>query len=371
MTCLLGLRFDLNTKFSLCAVLSCIFFTCQPILGGNSQDYFNLQSRIQEIFEASKTSVVRVKATREVVAEGKTRRILKMGTGFFVSKDGQVLTTGLLKDPDRIWVEHMGSFYLAEKLGQDVLCNLSLLKLEERPSDFSFVTLSDFPDDPKAGSILVGLTCALEFEVGPTYGILQSEEFSLGKRLFPTKMLRTSLALGPGEIGAPIFDLQGKFVGISHIGLPDLRSSFVLPADACIRIREALTFSGEVDYGWFGITTMRKLNDSSGFDIVVQNLIEGSSAADSLIKSGDVIKRIGNRAVSNQGDLANAAFFSRPNTFVEFLVLRDDKEIKIPIKVAKRPSLRNELAEVEDPLIDGDIGNISPINKDINETNPF
>ena len=116
---------------------------------------------------------------------------------------------------------------------------------------------------------------------------------------------------------------------------------------------------------------MRKLNDFSGFDIVVQNLIEGSPAAESLLESGDVIKKIGNRPVTNQGDLVNAAFFSRPNTFEEFLVLRDDKEIKIPIKVAKRPSLHNELAEFEDPVIDGDIGNISPINKDINETKPF
>ena len=104
-----------------------------------------------------------------------------MGTGFFVSKDGQVLTTGLLKDPDRIWVEHMGSFYLAEKLGQDVLCNLSLLKLEERPSDFSFVTLSDFPDDPKAGSILVGLTCALSSRWDPLMAFYKARNFLWGK----------------------------------------------------------------------------------------------------------------------------------------------------------------------------------------------
>ena len=68
-----------------------------------------------------------------------------MGSGFFVSKDGQVLTTGLLKDPDRIWVEHMGSFYLAEKLGQDILCNLSLLKIGDYAEKFFFCYSVRFP----------------------------------------------------------------------------------------------------------------------------------------------------------------------------------------------------------------------------------
>ena len=35
-----------------------------------------------------------------------------------------------------------------------------------------------------------------------------------------------SLALGPGEVGAPVFDLNGRFVGMTHAALPDLQSSF-------------------------------------------------------------------------------------------------------------------------------------------------
>ena len=40
-------------------------------------------------------------------------------------------------------------------------------------------------------------------------------------------MLRCSLALGPGEVGAPIFNLSGNFIGICHAALPDLSSSFI------------------------------------------------------------------------------------------------------------------------------------------------
>ena len=97
------------------------------------EDFLSLQTRIQEIFETSKLSIVRVKATRERIENQKTRRLLKMGSGFFVSKDGHVLTTGLLVNPDRIWIEHDGSFFLAVQVGSDPLCNLSLLILSENP----------------------------------------------------------------------------------------------------------------------------------------------------------------------------------------------------------------------------------------------
>ena len=52
------------------------------------------------------------------------------------------------------------------------------------------------------------------------------------------------LPLGPGEVGAPVFDLQGRFAGIGHAALPDLSASFLLPAEACLRIRDGLLFSG-------------------------------------------------------------------------------------------------------------------------------
>ena len=96
-----------------------------------------MQERIQEIYNNSKSAVVRVKATKEVKSDGKTRKLLKMGSGFFVSKDGHVLTTGLLKDPDRIWIEHESAFYLAENVGRDPLCNVSMIKVSELPKSFS------------------------------------------------------------------------------------------------------------------------------------------------------------------------------------------------------------------------------------------
>ena len=342
---------------SICLLVSAPFLKADS---SNNHPALSVQDRIKDIFNSSKDCVVRVKATRKDTLEEKTNRVLKMGSGFFVSKEGHVLTTGLLRNADQIWIEHSKSFYLAQLIGHDYLCNVSLLKVVEPKKEFPFLSISNQSENLSPGSILVGLTCALEFEVGPTFGLLQSKEISFGTNLFPTKMIRSSLPLGPGEIGAPIFNLNGNFVGIAHAALSDLGSSFILPADACLRIRDGLLLSGNVEYGWFGVTVSRKLNPSNSFDIVVEGTVDGSPASKSSLKKGDIILEIASIKVDDRGDLAHAAFFASPGTVVEFLVRRDDKQVTVPIKVEKRSVLMKE-EESQVAEVDGAIPESDPV----------
>ena len=46
----------------------------------------SVQERVRDIFENSSDCVVRVKATRKDEVDEKVSRVLKMGSGFFVSK---------------------------------------------------------------------------------------------------------------------------------------------------------------------------------------------------------------------------------------------------------------------------------------------
>ena len=65
---------------------------------------------------------------------------------------------------------------------------------------------------------------------------------SLGASLFPTK-IRSSV-FGSSEIGAP--SLICMAVCQDCPSSPDLGSSFILPADACLRIRDGLLLSGHL-----------------------------------------------------------------------------------------------------------------------------
>ena len=94
--------------------------------------------------------------------------------------------------------------------------------------------------------------------------------------------------------------------------------------------------------------TNRKLNVKNGFDILVDGFVEGSPGSESKLQKGDLLKEIGGIVIRNRGDLANASFFSRPGTFVEFLVDREGKELTIPVKVGDRPFYDPKLRSEKD-----------------------
>ena len=45
---------------------------------------------------------------------------------------------------------------------------------------------------------------------------------------------------------------------------------------------------------------------------------------------------VGQQKIISQGDLANASFFSEPETNIEFRILRQDKELVVPVRVSAR-----------------------------------
>ena len=342
-------------KRGLATVLSLLFAGLISLSAQDAGDtYLALQGRVTDLFARHHSAIVRVKATRQVREEKKLKRTLKMGTGFFVSNEGHVLTTALLRDADRVWVEFDGNFFLSEVVGEDPISNIALLKVKNPPEKYSFVVFGEPAELPPVGSFVLAFTSALEFQPAPALGIVQGSEPSFGNRLFPTRMMRASIAVGPGEVGAPVLDLNGKFIGMTYASLPDLRSSFVLPAKACARIRDDLLLTGQVDYAWFGVTVIRKLNARNGFDVVVEGAVEGSPAAASDLRKGDRLLRIGEYKIRNRGDVAHSAFYARPGQFVTFIVSREGKELEIPLRVSTRPRPSTpilveeaEVAEVE------------------------
>ena len=96
-----------------------LLFTCFiPLAAQDAGDaYLALQGRVTDLFARHHSAIVRVKATRQVRKENKLKRTLKMGTGFFISNEGHVLTSALLRDADRVWVEFDGNFFLSEVVG--------------------------------------------------------------------------------------------------------------------------------------------------------------------------------------------------------------------------------------------------------------
>ncbi len=306
-----------------------------PVLAAS--DFLSVQKRVIELFEEHKSAIVRVKAAYSAVKEGEKPEVI-VGTGFFISREGHVLTNAsIVYRPDRVWVEHRGVAFAARVIGEDPPSNLALLKLENVPSRFSFLPVADSSGMPTIGSMIVRLSAPLEFDPSPDLGLVSGQESRFGQRFFPCAYIRTNLPAGPGEGGAAFLDLDGRLVGIQVGSLPDIGSTYVLPARAALRIRDDLLFTGEVTYGWIGFEVREEVTVRTGKRVVLSIVMPDTPAAEVGMQPDDVLLQVGDFTVQTVDDLRNAVFYTRVGQYVRVRVLRDGEELSFNVRLAARP----------------------------------
>ncbi len=272
-----------------------------------------------------------------------TRNQVVFGTGFFVSRDGHVLTNASATHQaakilaDRVWVEHEGIAYAAEILGGDLSTNLALLKVLNLPDRFNFLHLTDSQEMPPIGTLLLRISSPLEFAPTPSLGMVAGVESRFGSKLFLHPYLRTTLPAGPGDGGAPVLDLNGKLVGIMVAALPEVQGSYFIPARAALRIRDDLLFDGNVTFGWLGFEIKVVSSTERGNEVVLSEIVSGTAAEEAGLLVDDILLRIGDTGIDDVSDVGNAIFFARPGQFISVGVARGDEEIDFTVRVAARP----------------------------------
>ncbi|PIP59800.1 MAG: hypothetical protein COZ46_01085 [Verrucomicrobia bacterium CG_4_10_14_3_um_filter_43_23] len=304
-------------------------------------DFLSLQNRIKTIFQEKKKAVVRVVGTGVVIdpEEGKEVSFQNIGTGFFISNDGYVMTSAtVVFQAHRIWVEYDGVAYTAEPVGIDLTTAVAILKVIKKPKNFEFLHLNEKSDLPDPGTFLLAITCKLAFDPGPSFGMATGVQSYFAGQLLSTSHIRSDLPSDGGDAGAPVFDLNGRFVGMLAWTLQEIRASFTLPAAAVLRVRDDLLFSGEVVYGYLGLDVETRSSIKHGVEVYVVDIIEGSPGSEASIERGDVILAYDSKQVKEISDLHNAIFFSRPGQVVTLKLLRNGNEMTIPVKVAKIPT---------------------------------
>lgn len=276
-------------------------------------------------------------ATVELNEEG-TGGILKVGTGFFISKEGHVMTNATIThEASHVWVEHEGLPYEAQLLGYDPQTNLSILKIANPPENVSSVSLTDTNNLPEPGTLLIGITCKLGMDPGPVLGMVSGHNTYYANQMWPTTYIRTDIPHDGAEGGSPVFDLNGRFIGIMVVSLPEIRSSFLLPAAAAKRIRDDIIFSGRVAYSYLGLEVDQGAVRLKGQPIVVSRIVPDSPADEANLEFGDVVLSLDGKPTESLADLRNITFFARPGQLLPIRVRRGKKELQLSIRLVENP----------------------------------
>ena len=314
---------------------------------GQSVNALALQQRLVEVFLQNKNAVVQVKAAYAepgLSEDGKKEVKLRVGTGFFISREGHVLVSASrAAGSDRVWVEHRGRSYAAEALGHDRLTNISILRTLEPPAAFSMINIDTSVPRPRIGSIAVAIACPLEFGPSPSMGLFTGLDKKIGDKFFPTEYIRTSISVDAGQGGCPILDIEGRLIGMSVASIPDLNGSYCLPVDALARVRDDLIFSGKVIHGWLGFEVKGRLNVESDSEVLISKVVEDAPAALGGLQEGDRLISVAGRAIHDVSDVPGAVFFTRANQFTTVEILRDGEPMSFSIKTLPRPTISPEI----------------------------
>ncbi|MCB1874585.1 MAG: DegQ family serine endoprotease [Chromatiales bacterium] len=269
-----------------------------------------------------------------------------LGSGFIISEDGYILTNfHVINDADEIIVRLSDRrTFVADIRGTDKRADIALLKIDA--SGLPVVEIGS-AKDLQVGEWVLAIGSPFGFDHSATAGIVSAKGRNLPQENY-VPFIQTDVAINPGNSGGPLFNLDGKVVGINSqiysrtggfMGL-----SFAIPIDVAMDVADQLRASGKVSRGWLGVLIQdvtRELAESFGMErssgaLVAKVFPDGPAAAAGLTV-GDVILEFDGREIADSATLPPLVGATRLNSVVEMTVLRDGKRKTLTVTVGELP----------------------------------
>ncbi|HVK32982.1 MAG TPA: trypsin-like peptidase domain-containing protein [Burkholderiaceae bacterium] len=234
----------------------------------------------------------------------------------------------------------------AKVVGTDPETDVAVLKIE---LDKLPVIAFGSADTLEVGDVVLAI--GNPFGVGQTVtsGIVSAlGRNQLGINTFEN-FIQTDAAINPGNSGGALVDSAGNLVGIntaifSRTG-GSLGIGFAIPAATARSVMEGLVKDGRVVRGWIGVeprdltpdlAESLRLPVRSG--VLITGVLQDGPASSGGIRPGDVVTRIGGKAVTNTAELLNVVASLPPGSEAPIGVQRGDKSLDVTVRVAQRPA---------------------------------
>jgi serine protease Do len=279
-----------------------------------------------------------------------------LGSGFIISPDGYVLTNHhVVKDADEIVVKFSDRRELVAKLiGSDARTDVALLKVAA--SNLPTVAIG-VPEQLQVGEWVLAIGSPFGFEQSVTAGIVSAKGRSLpGGNYVP--FIQTDVAINPGNSGGPLFNMDGKVIGINSqiysrtggfMGL-----SFAIPIDVVMNVVDQIKTKGKVSHGWLGVQIQdvtRELAESFGMKkpqgALVSKIMPGSPAEKADLELGDVIIEFNGQVIDTSGDLPPLVGMAAIDSTATLKIIRQGDTKTVSFKIGLLPDQPDQLAEAK------------------------
>jgi serine protease Do len=258
------------------------------------------------------------------------------GSGVIISADGYVLTAAHVSGPadrDVAIVLPGGRRVKGKTLGANRAIDSGLIKITDE-GPWPFVPLG------RSADLHAGLWCLAVGHPGG-YKTGRPPVVRLGRILDAGKsLLQTDCPLVGGDSGGPLFDLQGRVIGIhSRIGTA-ITANIHVPVDTYRDTWDRLV-SAEV---WGGRLPGRTGNDPylgvrgdpEATVCRIGEVVTGSPAERAGLRAGDVVTRFAGKRIGNFEDLVTRVGSNFPGDEVRVEILRGEETRVLRVVLGKK-----------------------------------
>ena len=284
------------------------------------------------------------------------RKATALGSGFIIDKKGIVVTNNhVIHGAEDIFVSVNGSTeYKAKVIGKDPYMDLAVLQIE---SDEEFIPVS-FGDSDKArvGDWVIAIGNPFGFGGTVTSGIISSRNRDIGLTRYDD-FIQTDASINVGNSGGPLFDLDGKVIGINTAIIAPGQSGsigigFAIPSNPASKVISQLIEFGETKRGWLGvriqevtkeIAEVEKLENPEG--ALVASVSENSPAAKAGIKAGDIILEFDGKKVDTMRTLPKLVAQTEVGKRVTLRIWRNQKLISKKVLLGRLESSKEYKVE--------------------------
>ena len=297
------------------------------------------QLTMPEVYAANVNSVVSINVSTTTNVFGRTTESAASGSGFFITKDGYILTNyHVIEGASTVKVTaYDGTTYDAAVIGGDEDYDIAVIKVEG--TNFQPVVIG------KSGSVQIGETVAAvgnplgELTFSMSQGIVSCVNRAINVDGKPFNMIQVDCSINPGNSGGPLFNSYGEVIGIVSAKYSSYSNTtvegigFAIPIDDVLAMVKDIMTNGYVtNKAYIGITpqTMNaQIAQQFRYDVTqgvfVCSVEEGSAAEKAGLRMGDVITKIDDKTITSYEDLVAAKKSYSAGDTATFTIYREGK----------------------------------------------
>ena len=319
---------------------------------------FGTISSIPNLFDKVKLSVVKVSPTSEAANDSLT------GSGFVYDKNGDMLTNSHVvgKASSVIITFIDGNQSSATVVGKDPVNDIAVVKLMGNHTHSIVPVQFANSSAVRIGEPVIAIGDPYGFSDTLTSGLVSQ----VGRLLLQSgteapyphpDMIQTDALINPGNSGGPLFDLQGRVIGMNS----DTFSSefgaggfgFAIPSKTLLREAPVILKNGSYPHPWLGMSGRGldlELNRELGLGpnfrgVLVDSLVNGGPADKAGIQGihqsihGDIITALDGIPIKNAPDLLSYIDNNKsPGEKITITIYRNNHTSNLIATLGQRPT---------------------------------